>query len=383
MNDFELTHSLPRAVYVHVPFCIHRCGYCDFTVIADRDDLLEEYLACLELDIRQGLKHPQPVDTLFIGGGTPNYLPASQLQKLLVLLQAWFPLNEGGEASIECNPESLTADRMSVLAESRINRISLGVQSFQASHLATLERGHTAEAVRVTVEQLRDFGFQNVSLDLIFAVPNQTLAEWDETLRDAITLQPEHLSTYGLTYEKGTSFWTRRMKKTLTPVDESVEREMYDRAMTFLSHSGYAQYELSNHALPGFECRHNQVYWDALPYFGFGPGAAALVDGERTTRCRSVTGWIKRLRSGNSPITERELRTPELAAREGVMLGLRRTAGIDMHKFQQRYGRTVESLAPQAFHQFVNQGLLETDREIVRLSRAGRFLADTVVAEFL
>lgn len=372
-----------EAAYIHVPFCIHRCGYCDFTVIVGRDDLLDVYLECLEADIRSVLAEPHPVTTLFIGGGTPNYLPAKQLERLFQILQRWLPLRDGGEYSIECNPEDFDQERMEVIAAAGVNRVSMGVQSFNQSHLKTLERGHSPETVAKVFENLRSLGFGNVSLDLIYAVPGQTLQDWMDTISSAIQLQPEHVSTYGLTYEKGTQFWTRRMKETLEQAEEELERSMYAAAMSQLSAAGFNQYELSNHSREGFACRHNQVYWNGRPYYGFGPGAAAYLGGERTTRYRSVTGWIKRIQAGESPISATEVLSDELAAREAVMLGLRQTAGIERSEYSKIHGCEIRDLAPDAFDAFIESGLLEIHEGYVRLTHAGRFLADSVVAEFL
>ncbi len=372
-----------NAAYIHVPFCIHRCGYCDFTVITDRDDLLSIYLDCLETEITSMLSGPHAVETLFIGGGTPNYLPASHLERLLSLLRKWLPLKAGAEFSIECNPEDFTSERMDVLAKYDINRVSLGIQSFQAEHLKTLERGHNPETVVDVVQRLRKRGFENVSFDLIFAVPGQSLEDWNSTLERAIHLEPEHVSTYGLTFEKGTSFWTRRLKQDIRPADEELERSMYAAAMQTLSQAGFEQYELSNHARPGFQCRHNQVYWNAEQYFGFGPGAASFLDGERAMRYRSVTGWMKHIQTGESPVAERETLTLDLACREAVMLGLRKIEGIDLAAFEERYESTVRDLAPDAYDQFIQSNLLEQKRDRLQLTYEGRFLADTVVAEFL
>ncbi|MCA8998731.1 MAG: radical SAM family heme chaperone HemW [Planctomycetaceae bacterium] len=376
-------NSVPRSAYVHVPFCVHRCGYCDFTVIANRDDLIGRYLHALELELRQTLQQPTELDTLFIGGGTPSYLPPEELERLFELLSTWFPVTPGAEVSVECNPDGFTRDHMQVLHAAGVNRISLGVQSFTPEHLLTLERQHSPGAVALVVEQLREVGFANISVDLIYAVPGQSLAEWRETLERAVDLRPEHVSTYGLTFEKGTSFWTRRLRGGITPADEELERDMYALAMEYLPPQGFEQYELSNFARSGFACRHNQVYWNQRPYFGIGPGAAALIDGVRIANHRSVTTWIQRLEQGDSPVQDREELDPELAAREAVMLGLRQVSGISPVRFRIRHGVEVRDLASEAYDHFVEAGWLEVVHGRLRLTVAGRFVADTVVAEFL
>lgn len=375
--------SVPTSAYLHVPFCLHKCGYCDFTVVAGRDDLTAAYLACMELEIRQYLAVPEVMTTLFLGGGTPTYLSAADLQALFVLVQRWLPLAPGGEFSVECNPEGFTPDRMDVLRSAGVNRISLGVQSFHPEHLRTLERSHSPDTVQTVIEQLRERELTNISLDLIFGVPGQTLFDWEKTLDRAIALKPHHLSTYGLTYEKGTSFWTRRARHVLKPVSEELEREMYALAMSKLPAQGFQHYEISNFALPGAECRHNRIYWRGESYYGFGPGAAGFRSGIRSMNHRSVTTWIKRLQQGDSAVHEEESLDTDLQRREAVMLGLRQIEGIDLADYQQKFGVAIRDLEPDSYARFLNEGWLEETATHIRLTRAGRFVADTVMSEFL
>jgi oxygen-independent coproporphyrinogen-3 oxidase len=379
----EMEFPPPTSAYLHVPFCLHKCGYCDFTVIAGRNDLIGTYLECLEKEIRQQLTVPQPMKTLFIGGGTPSLLSASELERLFSVLREWLPLEEGGEFSIECNPEQLTVDRMSVMRDAGVNRVSLGVQSFHDVHLRTLERSHTSRTVEQVVDSFRRVGINNISLDLIFAVPGQTFEEWRADLMAAIALEPHHISTYGLTYEKGTAFWTRRQKNQLQQAPEELERNQYALAMELLPASGYLQYELSNCARPGWESRHNRIYWQGKSFYGFGPGAAAFINGTRTSNHRSVTTWIRRLQNGQSPVQEREPFEPDLRRREAVMLGLRQIDGIDRDEYQRRNGISMSELAPTAYEELLQNGLIEEIGPRTRLTLAGRFIADTVIAEFL
>lgn len=375
-------HAPPRAVYVHVPFCRHRCGYCDFPLVAGRDDLIAGYFHALRIELRAVEDRPE-VDTLFFGGGTPTHLPPEQLRELFTLVRRTFRLSPDAEVSVEANPLDLDDDRIDVLIDSDINRVSLGVQSFDAGALEVLERDHRPDDIGDVVARLEHRGVQNRSIDLIFGVPGQSLDAWEQTLDRAISLGVEHISTYGLTYEKGTAFWTRRETGILRPVDEEIERAMYAAAMQRLPSDGYQQYELSNFARPGFHCRHNQVYWQGESYFAFGPGAARYVGGVRSTNHRSVTTWLKRVLAGKSPIAESEVLSAEQRARELVMLGLRQTAGIDRAAFADRTGYDLRDLEPAAFDRFIADGLLEERDGFVRLTWEGRFLADTVISEFL
>ena len=371
-----------RSVYIHVPFCRHRCGYCDFTLIAGRDDLIRSYLDALELELSRVTTQAE-IDTLFLGGGTPTHLPPADLQRLFESLLSRFRLGDGYEWSVEANPLDLTPERVAVLAQAGVNRVSLGAQSFDTAALRILERDHAPSDIGVVVDRLRAAGIENVSLDLIFGVPGQTLAAWRGTIQQAVALQPTHISAYGLTFEKGTAFWTRRAKGTLTPAAEDLERDMYAAAMDDLPRAGLPQYELSNYAQPGRECRHNGVYWAAEPFEGFGPGAARLTDGIRRTNHRSVFTWIKRLQARADPTAEVDPLTPAGRAREAIFLGLRRTAGINRVAFHQQTGFDIQLLAGDAVAAQVALGLLEATPTHVRLTHAGRFVADSVIAEFL
>lgn len=372
----------PRSAYFHVPFCRHRCGYCDFTLVAGRDDLVERYLSALSRDLAS-LEQPRPVETLFFGGGTPSHLPAKQLDRLLTLARRWFPLLPGAEFCLEANPlDLLDADKRSVLAGHGVNRISLGVQSFDDEVLRLLERDHRSEDIVTVVERLRPIT-SNLALDLIFGVPGQSLATWRNTLQRAIALGPAHLSTYGLTFEKGTSFWSRRTRGELAAAPEDLEYEMYAAALDDLSQAGFEQYEISNFALPGQECRHNETYWAGRSYFGFGPGAARYLAGVREINHRSVTTWLSKIESGQSPIGYREQLSPENRARETLIVGLRRTRGVERAEFLAATGFELDPLGAGAWERLIARKLVEPTAGGYRLTRAGLFVADSITLELV
>jgi oxygen-independent coproporphyrinogen-3 oxidase len=371
----------PTAAYIHVPFCAHRCGYCDFTVAAGKDHLADDYLRALEIELTS-LERPREVTTLFIGGGTPTHLDARRLADLLALIRNWFTLAPEYEFSVEANPAGLDAEKIDLLATHGVNRVSLGAQSFDPQILRTLERDHDAEVIAETVARLSP-RIPNFSLDLIFGVPSQSLDLWHETLARAVRLKPTHLSTYGLTFEKGTAFWSRRAKGRLIPAPEELEREMYAAAMDELPRHGFEQYELSNFAKPGFRCRHNETYWAALPYFGFGPGAARYLNDCRETNHRSFTTWLSLVLSGKSPVGEVDDLSPADRARETLVVGLRRIAGVDRAAFRQATGFDLEEIAGPAIARHIATGLLERTGTDIRLTREGRYLADSVIVDCL
>jgi oxygen-independent coproporphyrinogen-3 oxidase len=371
----------PRAAYVHVPFCAHRCGYCNFTLIAGRDDLIEAYVAALQREL-SWLVEPRPVETLFIGGGTPTHLPPAALARLLGAVRRWFPLAERGEFSIEANPAGLDAERVDILAEYGVTRMSLGAQSFDAEKLAVLERDHAPADIARGVELGRK-RLASVSLDLIFGAPGETLEIWRRDLESALRLAPDHVSTYGLTYERGTTFWNRLGRGRLARLDEELERAMYAEALDSLGAAGFEHYEVSNFARPGHRCRHNEVYWAAEEYYAAGPGAARYIAGRRETNHRSTTTWLKRVLAGESPVAESETLSPEDRAREALVLGLRRMEGVDRRQFAAGAGFEIDALVGPELSRFVELGLLCDQSGRVRLTREGLFVSDAIWPAFL
>ncbi len=265
----------PRTAYVHVPFCAHHCGYCDFAVAAGQDHLIDLYLEAVATELAT-LGAPRPVESLFIGGGTPTHLSADQLARLLEAITRWLPLPTAREFSVEANPDSITEEKAAVLAAFGVNRVSVGVQSFQPGALAVLDRRHAPDHIPRAVEAVRKH-IPTVSFDLIFGAPGSTLAGWVADLDAALAFAPQHISTYGLTYEKGTPLWKRQSRGLVAAVSEDAELAMYEHAMDRLAAAGFEHYEISNFARPGFRCRHNERYWANEAYYGFGVGAARYV----------------------------------------------------------------------------------------------------------
>ncbi|QDV88678.1 radical SAM family heme chaperone HemW [Planctomycetes bacterium TBK1r] len=375
----------PRSAYVHVPFCRHRCGYCNFSVVADRDDLMQRYLAAIDHEleqIAQRLQRVPIIDTLFVGGGTPTHLPNALLETFLLSLRRRFELSEGFEWTMEANPEDITAEKLAMLSEFGVNRVSLGVQSFQDRKLAVLERSHSGQSAEAIVQQVAGT-IPNVSIDLIFAAPGESLSNWARDLRTATALPIRHVSTYSLTYEKGTSFWTRRRRGDLSAVDESVEITMYDLSRRVLAEAGLTHYEISNFAKPGFRCRHNLAYWRGDGWFAAGPGAAAFIDGVRATNHRSTTTYLKRIENGDSAIAESETISAAEAAREGAAFGVRMIDGIDLQQLHSRTGIAIETLCAQQLNELQSQGLIDRDGHQIKLTPRGIHFADTVASELL
>jgi oxygen-independent coproporphyrinogen-3 oxidase len=371
----------PRAAYVHVPFCAHRCGYCDFAIAVGQDDFIERYLDALAAELAT-LSRPQPVQTLFLGGGTPTYLSAPQLERLLRDVTHWLPRRPGHEYTIEANPGTLDADKIAVLAAHGVTRVSLGAQSFHPHLLRVLERDHAPADVPAAVARVRE-RIAEVSLDLIFGVPGQSLDDFRTDLDRALALGPDHVSTYGLTYEKGTPLWKQRERGAVRPLDEEAELALYALAIDTLEAADFEHYEISNFARPGRRSRHNQVYWANEAYFGFGMGAARYVLGRRELNTRDLRGYVRRALAGESVVHQAEELPPDERARETMAVQLRRADGIDRRRFRVQTGFPLDDVAGPALARHVDLGLLADDGEHVRLTRQGKYVADAIIEGLL
>jgi oxygen-independent coproporphyrinogen-3 oxidase len=391
----------PRAAYIHVPFCRHRCGYCNFALVAGRDDLIDDYLQAIAIEMasRVGIAHRAPeehdsqlvgvdhptqyeVDTLYFGGGTPTYLNEQQFRALANTVLHWHPFADDYEWTVEANPADIDACLIDTLSKLGVTRLSLGGQSFRAAKLQLLERDHEAADIHKAVLLARHAGMQ-IALDLIFATPGETLDQWAADLETAVVLEPDHVSTYGLTFERGTAFWSRRQHGELVEVDEGLQRDMYALAIHRLTSAGYEHYEVSNFAQPGCRSRHNQVYWSGEGYFAYGPGAARFIGGFRETNHRSTTTYLKRVLAGHSPVAERENLLPEARARELLVFGLRRIDGVSRHQFRNLTGFEIDDLVAAPLRKFVEGKLLSDDGERIRLTSDGLFVSDALWPEML
>ena len=371
---------LPRAAYIHVPFCRHRCGYCNFSVVADRDDLIERFLAAIDLELA-ALNCPA-IDTVFIGGGTPTHLAPDQLARLLQVVTSRLQLAAAAEWSVEANPEDITPERLDVLTAAGVNRISLGVQSFAANKLSVLERGHDRTSAIRAIQRCQS-AIGNVSLDLIFAAPNESLADWHNDLTTALSLPISHLSTYALTFEKGTAFWNRRRQGELQPATEPTELAMYQASREVTARAGLEHYEISNFALPGKQCRHNLAYWQGHGWYAAGPGAARFVAGRREVNHRSTSRYLQRVEAGEDPTAESESIDATQAARERAAFGVRLLDGVDLREIGRETGVSVLRECAAALAHCASSGLILIDDGQVRLTEQGILFADTVAAELL
>ncbi len=374
----------PLGLYVHVPFCRTKCGYCDFysVEVADRPTLPVVNAITAELSIR--LTDPLgPITTVFVGGGTPTILSPSDLAVLMNPLSRIVGRDRPDEFTVEANPGTVDDAKLRVLIEAGVDRVSLGAQSFHPRELRVLERIHTPEDVAAGVTACRRHGIERINLDLIFGIPGQTLPGWRGSLRRAIALGVEHLACYGLTYEPGTPLTAARDRGRIVPCDEDLEAEMYLAAIDDLAAAGFEQYEISNFAQPGQRCLHNLIYWRNDPYVGVGPSAAGYLAGVRYKNVSDIADYVRRIEQDGHAVVERERLTGAELAGETAMLHLRLNQGLSFTDFLARTGLDARALFSQTISTYTAQGWLSVTDSGMAFTGAGRLMANSVMADLL
>jgi oxygen-independent coproporphyrinogen-3 oxidase len=388
--------SLPpaavEALYVHVPFCFHKCHYCDFYSITRQSvERMERFvdLVLAEAELWTGsdgnpFAGPQlRPRTVFFGGGTPSLLPENAMRRLIEGLRRridWFAVDEW---TIEVNPATATLEYCEMLREFGVNRLSFGAQSFDPKELKALERHHDPEDVPRSIDLARAAGFERLNLDLIYAIPGQDLASWDRSLSAAVALATPHLSCYGLTYEPNTPIAVKKRLGTMVPVEDSVELEMLHHTRRRLAGNGYSPYEISNYAVDGEACRHNLVYWSGGNYVGLGPSAASHVEGWRWRNRPHLGEWEEAVEAGRLPAADVEHLSPSQRAGELAMLMLRLERGIVLNDFSARTGLDARSHFAATIDRLEQLGLITAGHGAIRLTESGLNVADAVSAEFL
>ena len=426
-----------HSLYLHIPFCVKKCRYCDFLSGPQDEETRERYTRALINEIKLQTVCPAgtPVDTVFFGGGTPSVLSGSQIERIMEALYSFFSIQEDAEISMETNPGTADEEKLGILKRSGINRLSLGVQSMHDRELALLGRIHTADQARMTFEKARKAGFDNINIDLMSALPGQSFESWADTLEQAVRWAPDHISAYSLIIEEGTPFASMYENGSLPALpDEDMDREMYHYTGAFLAEHGYQRYEISNYAIPGRECRHNSGYWTGHPYLGLGIGAASYVNGTRFSNCTDLrkysdlladekdrTGGTEQgdaaeqtagteqtgqhpeaesLISGNPSCGSRAGRkidtgitalirtdihplSAEEQMEEFMFLGLRMTEGVREAVFSERFGKRIEQVYGQVLEKHISQEVLEKTPGGYRLTERGVDVSNYVLADYL
>ena len=373
-------------LYIHIPYCINKCGYCDFNSHPIKYDEMEAYVDALIVELNYYAKKYSPeriVNTIFLGGGTPTTLSVSQLERILKECEKNFKIATDAEITIEANPATIRTDQLKSIRQTGYNRISVGVQSFDKTELKMLDRAHGVEEIHCTIDRARNAGFNNLSLDLMFAVPNQTLEAWKKNLHQALDKSPEHLSTYNLTIEEGTAFWKMQSNGKLTMPDNDYQLELYKQTIELLKKNGFHHYEISNFSLPGKECRHNITYWQNTNTLGLGAGASSYMNGVRFKNTNQPAHYIRRVQENHMPIEYSESLEPRQAMGETIMLGLRLLKGINILKFEDRFQTSFKSIFGNIIAPLKEKELIIIEQDKLRLSEKGLFLADSVILEFI
>lgn len=369
----------PIGLYVHVPFCVSKCAYCDFASYAGREADIPRYVDAVVREItRRGAETGHPIaDTIFLGGGTPSLLDEVQATSILNAVVEAFPIEQDAEITCECNPGTLTMPFARALRKAGVNRLSLGAQAMQTRLLRLIGRIHHWEQVIASVEIARKAGFDNINLDLMFGLPSQTVADWRETLEAAIGISPTHLSCYGLIVEEGTPICRDIADGRLALPNEEVEREMYELARQTLAGHGFEQYEISNFARQGYACRHNIGCWTRVPYLGFGCAAHSFFDDCRTMNPGALDAYLAGEPPKSEPISKEEARF------ESLMLGLRMTSGVSDEEFSRAHGMSIREAFGEKLDKPIAAGLLEWHEGVLRLTRLGMDLQNSVLVDLM
>jgi oxygen-independent coproporphyrinogen III oxidase len=375
----------PISLYLHIPYCLHKCGYCDFNSHNINEAEMESYVQALLSEMEQAAKGTKDhrVATIFFGGGTPTTLPFTDLARILEACRRNFHVDPEAEITCEANPATIPQADLAQLREAGFNRLSIGVQSFDPEELKRLERVHSVDEVYLTVERARQAKFENLSLDLMSALPGQTVERWQDNLQKAIDLQPDHISAYNLTIEPDTVFYKQQAQGQLKMPPDDFQRELFEITIATLTGAGYEHYEISNYAKPGKQSHHNLNYWVDGEYIGLGAGASSFFNGDRYKNTNLPARYITQIKESKTAVESRE--TPDRRQRmgEAVMLGLRLRSGLSLSQFKKQFGTPFQEAFGNTVERLEKMGLIELSVDRAALTREGLFLADSVIVEFI
>lgn len=378
---------MAKGVYLHIPFCHQICNYCDFNKVFFKNQPVDEYIEAVGKELEMLLeRYPndfQQVKTIFVGGGTPTALTPAQINRLLDLIKLYIPFDHLVEFTTEANPDELTEEKLEVLKQGGVNRLSLGVQSFHEQLLKQLGRTHSIKDVYKTIDDAKRIGFENISIDLMYGLPGQTMDVWEDTLNQALSLDLPHYSAYSLIVEPKTVFYIQYMKGKLQLPPEELEADMYGLLMEKMESRGRIQYEISNFAQQGFYSRHNKLYWDNEEYVGIGAGAHGYLNGIRYSNIAPINKYIQAVREKSLPILHEHLVTNEEKMEEEMFLGLRKNEGVSYVEFEKKTGAAMKEKYGDIIQRLTNQGLLMEEDFRVKLTKKGRFVGNEVFQQFL
>lgn len=373
-------------LYLHFPYCISKCPYCDFNSYQLKEDnQISSYISALyqEINVYSRKLKKSNITTIYFGGGTPTILTGIQISNILIFCKDKFTVDKNAEITIEANPGTLDGEKLKLLIESGINRLSLGAQSFNDLFLKKLGRIHNTQDITDSYYLAREIGFGNINIDIMFALPDQTTEDLQVTLKKAVSLKPDHLSLYNLTIKRGTEYYEKHKRGKLKLPNEDEEFDMYNWAIKFLEESGFEHYEISNFARPYKRSMHNLIYWQNKPYLGIGAGAYSFIKGYRYMNYESPARYVKEMMSGKLPVDNGEKLSLRKRMIETIILGLRTKDGVGYIKFKARFGVNLNDIFSEQVIKSVNLGLLQKDDYRIKLTKKGIFLANTVFREFV
>lgn len=375
-------HKKDLGLYIHIPFCVKKCDYCDFLSAPADTNTKNDYIRAVIAEIISCKEYAAEylVKTIFIGGGTPSCVDGQYIADILRTIKDVFSVYEQVEITIETNPGTLTKEKLSIYKKAGINRLSIGLQSADNNELERIGRIHTFEEFLSNYNLARNMGFNNINVDLISALPGQNLADWMKTLGKVVQIEPEHISAYSLILEEGTPFMERYSEEDL---DEELDRDIYAATKDFLENAGYRRYEISNYAKPGYECKHNTSYWIRTDYLGLGLGSSSLIHNTRFHNERDLRTYIKQSFDYHNIRKELEVLSKKDQMEEFMFLGLRLCKGINTEEFELQFGVSLESIYGNVINQSVREGLLAKNKEQLYLTEKGIDLSNTVMARFL
>ena len=370
-------------IYIHIPFCKRRCIYCDFfSTIQSEKKPTYIHALCQELEMRKNYLEGEEIETIYLGGGTPSQLTEEELNEIFTSLYNIYKVKEDAEITLEANPDDLTPEYVSMLRRLPINRISMGIQTFQEETLKLLHRRHTARQAIEAFQRCREAGFQNISIDLMYGLPGETLDTWKEDLQQAIALHPEHISAYHLIYEGGTALWKLREEHQVEEADEDLSVTLFKTLIDELKQAGYQHYEISNFCLPGLHSRHNSSYWTGKKYLGCGPSAHSFNGSSRQWNIASLDNYLKGIASGkpNYEIEELDLYT---RYNDFVITSIRTCWGMSLSRLRSEYGEELYRYCLRMAKSHLEQGVLEIEEDTLRLTQEGIFISDGIMSDLL
>ncbi|HFL2528609.1 radical SAM family heme chaperone HemW [Clostridioides difficile] len=387
-------------LYIHIPFCVKKCKYCDFNSYKMDIDSKKRYIEDLKIEIELysnklykdnkyknkeccSLNKNDKITSIFVGGGTPSILTSDEIREVFISIKEMFDIDENAEITIECNPGTLTLEKLKTMKEIGINRLSIGLQAIQEKHLNFIGRIHTYEEFEKNYKDALSVGFKNINIDLMYSLPNQTLCDWKETLEKVVHLNPTHISAYSLILEEGTELYNMYESNKFELIDENVDIEMYEYTINYLKSKGYNQYEISNYSKEGYNCEHNILYWECEHYIGIGAGASGYINENRYNNVESLEDYHLSLVKREKPIQENEILSEKDMIEEKIFMGLRMNKGIKFEDFKKKFGIDFREKYNKQIEMLLARKLINQSFEGIQLTQKGREISNSVFIEFM